>query len=452
MEPFVDERRGIEFGGGFQNHNVEKLGITLNLRTERGKELLRRARAHLRRRDRELRRRACSSAGASATSGCASSGPTSIYVSNCGFGHDGPVLGVQDVGPDRAGVLRADVRRRACPTCRPPAGATRYMDHHGGNFMAIAILAALSTATAPARASGSTCRCTEAGATLLGPAVLDYTVNGRAAAPARACRTATAASRPRWRRTASTRRAATTTGSRSSCRDDDDWRALAAVIGEPWCRRRPRYATLDGRLAHEDELDDADRRVDPHARQVRRAGAAASRSACPAAAVQTPGGAHRPRPQHRGVGAVAGGRAPRDGRVRVDGLPVHLSETDWAIGAGRAVPRRAQRPGVRRDPRADRREIDEPTRRGGDLMADDRPVERGPAAPRPLAGLRVVELASEHAAVRRQAARAISAPRSSLVEPPGGTPTRWLRALRRRRPRPRAQPLVVALQHRASSA
>src|SRR5260221_1576904 len=40
-EPFKDDRRGIEFGGGFQNHNVEKLGITLNLRTDRGKELLR---------------------------------------------------------------------------------------------------------------------------------------------------------------------------------------------------------------------------------------------------------------------------------------------------------------------------------------------------------------------------------------------------------------------------
>ena len=39
--PFVDERRGIEMGGGFNNHNVEKLGITLNLRTERGKQLLR---------------------------------------------------------------------------------------------------------------------------------------------------------------------------------------------------------------------------------------------------------------------------------------------------------------------------------------------------------------------------------------------------------------------------
>ena len=34
--PFVDDRRGIEFGSGFNNHNVEKLGITINLREERG--------------------------------------------------------------------------------------------------------------------------------------------------------------------------------------------------------------------------------------------------------------------------------------------------------------------------------------------------------------------------------------------------------------------------------
>src|SRR5574338_574427 len=37
--PFVDERRGIDLGGAFNNHNVEKLGITLNLRSERGREL-----------------------------------------------------------------------------------------------------------------------------------------------------------------------------------------------------------------------------------------------------------------------------------------------------------------------------------------------------------------------------------------------------------------------------
>jgi len=38
--PFKDERRGIEFGAGFQNHNVGKLGVTVDLRTERGRELV----------------------------------------------------------------------------------------------------------------------------------------------------------------------------------------------------------------------------------------------------------------------------------------------------------------------------------------------------------------------------------------------------------------------------
>jgi benzylsuccinate CoA-transferase BbsF subunit len=37
--PFKDERRGNEFGSAFQNHNVTKLGITIDMRTERGREL-----------------------------------------------------------------------------------------------------------------------------------------------------------------------------------------------------------------------------------------------------------------------------------------------------------------------------------------------------------------------------------------------------------------------------
>jgi crotonobetainyl-CoA:carnitine CoA-transferase CaiB-like acyl-CoA transferase len=41
LGPYVDERRGSNLGGGFNNHNVEKLGITLNLRTERGQQLFR---------------------------------------------------------------------------------------------------------------------------------------------------------------------------------------------------------------------------------------------------------------------------------------------------------------------------------------------------------------------------------------------------------------------------
>ncbi len=89
IPPFVDERRGVDFGGGFQNHNVEKKGITLNLRTERGKELLR-----------EIVKRSDVVSENFATGVLERWGfgyedlkaikPDIIYVSNCGFGHTGP--------------------------------------------------------------------------------------------------------------------------------------------------------------------------------------------------------------------------------------------------------------------------------------------------------------------------------------------------------------------------
>ncbi len=40
MGPYVHGDRGPDGAAGFINHNVEKLGITLNLRTDRGRELL----------------------------------------------------------------------------------------------------------------------------------------------------------------------------------------------------------------------------------------------------------------------------------------------------------------------------------------------------------------------------------------------------------------------------
>ena len=39
--PYVDDRRGVNFGAGFNNHNVGKYGVTINLRAPEGKELLR---------------------------------------------------------------------------------------------------------------------------------------------------------------------------------------------------------------------------------------------------------------------------------------------------------------------------------------------------------------------------------------------------------------------------
>ena len=38
--PYVDERRGVDLGGGFNNHNVNKFGVTVNLKTDDGRALL----------------------------------------------------------------------------------------------------------------------------------------------------------------------------------------------------------------------------------------------------------------------------------------------------------------------------------------------------------------------------------------------------------------------------
>src|SRR4051812_4002070 len=41
MPPFLGDDRSPDGGAGFNNHNVEKLGVTIDLRTDRGKDLLR---------------------------------------------------------------------------------------------------------------------------------------------------------------------------------------------------------------------------------------------------------------------------------------------------------------------------------------------------------------------------------------------------------------------------
>ncbi|MPY93561.1 MAG: CoA transferase, partial [Acidimicrobiia bacterium] len=175
--PFKDERRGIEYGAGFNNHNVEKLGITLNLRTERAKELL----AELVRRSdvvsenfaagvldrlgfgyerlRELR-------------------PDVIYVSNCGFGQSGPYASYKSWGPI-AQAVSGMTFQSGLPD-EPPAGwGYSYMDHTGGYYMAIGILAALWHRARTGEGQWVDLSCSEAGAYLNGPALLDWTVNKR---------------------------------------------------------------------------------------------------------------------------------------------------------------------------------------------------------------------------------------------------------------------------------
>ena len=326
MEPFVDERRGGEFGGGFQNHNVEKLAITLNLRTERGRELLA-----------EIVARSDVVAENFAAGVLARLGfpyerlreirPDVIYVSNCGFGHRGPYSAFKTWGP----IVQACsglTFTSGLPDLPPAGWGYSYMDHHGANFMAFAILAALVHRNRTGEGQWVDMSCTDAGAAMLGPGVLDVTVNGR---PAR--RDGRPHSNHDEWGTMAPHDVYPARGDDEwvaiACRDDTDWERLVAVVGEDWARD-PRFVTLAGRLSTQDELD------------ARLGGWCATRdkfavqAAClgagvPGVAVQRPGERIEDDPGTTAFGLWPWVEHELMGRLRVDGLPYHLSETDWSI-------------------------------------------------------------------------------------------------------------------------
>lgn len=327
--PFADERRGIDYGGAFNNHNVEKLGVTLNLRTERGRELF----AELVRRSDVVSENFA--AGVMQRMGfdyerLAALRPDVIYVSNCGFGHTGPYHRFKTWGPivqAVCGLTFSSGRPDA-----PPAGwGYSYMDHTGAYYMGLAILMALFHRARTGEGQWIDMACTEAGATLTGTDILDFSANGRRA-----------------------RRPGQPDSSRSrspvmvphgiypaqgddhwialACRSDADFEALAGAIGEPWAQD-PRYRTLAGRLEREAELDasisrwTAQRDKFETAAQLRAAGV-------PASAVQKPDERIDRDENTRRFGLWPTVKHTKMGDVRVDGLGARLSETDWSIERG----------------------------------------------------------------------------------------------------------------------
>jgi crotonobetainyl-CoA:carnitine CoA-transferase CaiB-like acyl-CoA transferase len=328
MPPYVDERRGPDFGGGFNNHNVEKRGVALDLRKERGREILAEivkrsdavtenfAHGVMQRwgfgyeRLKELR-------------------PDIVYVSNCGFGHSGPYHEYKTWGPI-VQALSGLTFTSGLPGLPPAGWGYSYMDHTGAYYMAIALLMALFHRARTGEGQWVDMSCTEAGLTLHGPAILDYTVNGR---PTRR-EGRPHSNRNEWPAMAPHGIYPARGDDRwvaIACRSDAEWRALAETIGGPAAEAR--WATLDARLARQDDLDAM---VSAFTRERDDAATATALQelGVPAAPVQ--------RPQERIDGDPATGRFAlwptarhaKMGEVRVDGLPVHFSETDWEIRRG----------------------------------------------------------------------------------------------------------------------
>jgi crotonobetainyl-CoA:carnitine CoA-transferase CaiB-like acyl-CoA transferase len=330
--PYVGDDHGPDGGTGFINHNVEKLGVTLNLRTARGKELL----AELVRvsdavtenfaagvmerlgfgydRLRELRE-------------------DIVYVSNCGFGQTGPYRPFKSWGPIVQAV--SGLTHTSGLAGMEPAGwGYSYMDHTGGYVMGIALLAALYHRRRTGEGQWVDLACIEAGIAMTGPAALDASVNGRMQREDGAIDSNRDAYQSMVPHGIYPSQAADSWVA-IAVRHDGDWAALADVIGEPWAKD-PALATVAGRSAAQAALDDE--LAAWTAGQERDAVVAAARGVgVPAAPVKRP-----PERCDADVENEAWGLWPtvqhhKHGALRVDGQPVHLSATDWKIRRGGPV-------------------------------------------------------------------------------------------------------------------
>ena len=327
--PFVDKRRGTDLGGAFNNHNVEKLGITLNLRSERARELLCElvrisdvvtenfAAGVLKRRGFDYERfRALRE--------------DIIYVSNCGFGHSGPYKNFKSWGPLVQAI--SGLTFTSSLPGQPPAGwGYSYMDHVGAYGMTIAILAALYHRAETGEGQWVDLACTETASTLHGPALLDFTANERevrASGTHHSNRSPSPAMAPHGIYPA----AGDDAWIAIACRSDEEWTELDRILGGE-LSRDAHFSTRESRLAHQDELDAAiATRTRTH--DAFALSADLQRKGVPASPVRKPAERIDQDPNTREWGLWPEVDHSEMGKVRVDGLPIHLSQTDWHMSRG----------------------------------------------------------------------------------------------------------------------
>jgi crotonobetainyl-CoA:carnitine CoA-transferase CaiB-like acyl-CoA transferase len=315
--PDADPNRG----GLFNNYSRNKLGVTINLRTERGRQLAEQL----------------ISASSVVTENFAPGVmerwgftyerfcelvPDVIYARMSGYGHSGPHQHYRSYGP----VVQAASGLSyvaGLPGREPSGWGLSYMDNMAAYYNSAALLMAIWNRKRTGRGTEIDTAAVEVGVGLLGPVFLDVTVNGR-----------------------TTRRPDYPTGNRLEhphaaphgvypCAGDDRWVAIAVfdqaewlrlvdALGHPAWADDPAFADQESRFAHQDRLDahlsewTADQ--DPHV-VMGRLQAAGVR----AGAVQNPQDLNEVDPQLAHRGTFFEMDHPVIGPARFEGFPARLS-------------------------------------------------------------------------------------------------------------------------------
>lgn len=239
----------INSGGNFMEINTGKLGLSLNLKSPEGREILT-----------DLIRNADVvtegfSPGTMDRMGFGFDklkeiNPRVIYVQQSGFGEAGTYGAAKAFGPT-AQAFSGLTEMSGLPEPWPPAGiGFSYLDWFGAYNMATAVLAALARRDITGQGCHIDASQVEVGLYLTGTAILDYSANGRgwsrygnrspykAAAPHGIYRTQ---GTDRWIAIA--------------CFTEAQWHALHDVLELPSLAADPRFSHLSARVKFQDDLD-----------------------------------------------------------------------------------------------------------------------------------------------------------------------------------------------------
>jgi crotonobetainyl-CoA:carnitine CoA-transferase CaiB-like acyl-CoA transferase len=261
-----DLETNLNTSGNFNDTNVNKKSLTLNVRSAKGLEVARRLIAVSDIVIENFSSRVLQKWGLGYDELCRIK-PDIVYVSMSGYGHTGRHHHYTTFGPVAQAV--SGLTHLSGLPDKPPAGwGWSYMDDTGGMYGAMCALTGLYHRNMTGEGQHIDLSQMVSSVPLVGPALLDFTVNGRGS-----CRAGfPPGNRAHWPGTplvnnyrgpivAPHNAYRTHPGEYNDwcvivCHSDDEWQRLVQVMGAPEWAASPKYAAVAGRLAHQEELDE----------------------------------------------------------------------------------------------------------------------------------------------------------------------------------------------------
>jgi benzylsuccinate CoA-transferase BbsF subunit len=318
-------------GGLFNNYCRNKLGVTINMRTQAGRTLAERLIS------------TCSVVSENFAPGVMERwgltydrlkelSPGVVYARMSGYGHSGPHAEYRSYGPVVQAVSGLSYIS-GLPGREPSGWGLSYMDNQAAYYNSAALLLAIYQRNRTGVGTEIDVSAVEAGVNLVGPVLLDVTVNHRTtrrpdfpsgnrlewpnAAPHGVY---PSAGEDRWVAIA--------------VFDDAQWSGLVDAMGQPVWTTDPRFATQDGRFANQDLLDGrvAEWTQDLSAYEVMERLQARG---VPAGAVQNAEDLNERDPQVADRQVFFEMDHPVIGPARFEGTPIHFSsmgQDNWRSG------------------------------------------------------------------------------------------------------------------------